>query len=623
MRKLPRLAPVVAVLIAALPVLSQTVTSEEERRAKKEERATERQYHPREEIIVTATMVPTALKNCSMAASIVTQEDLKALDVSNALNALNSQPGIFVMRTGDFGRADIEIRGLGQRGQRIGVMVDGRPEKMGIFGCVITQTFPFDNVERLEVVRGPAAVLYGTDALGGAVNIITHTPRDGWETEAVGSYGSFDTRRFTLRHGAGFEKVSYYLTYDDSRSDGHIPDSSYSGRSLTGKAVLDVGRDWHVALNGKYYDGKKYEPLITYTADPPEEIWNDYERGGFDLTLSRKKHFHDLNLKTYMDFGHHVLSDGWHSRDYVYGGIFRYTSTRWKNNELTLGADFRYLSGRSYNFPVGEWDKSEAAVFVQNQYVFKEKLILTGGLRANRDSVYGWEIIPSAGFVFFLKDATSVRGVISKGFRSPQLNELYLFPTSNPDLLPERNWNYELGFNHQFLTRFDLDLTLFVMRTSDLIELTANPAPPPQFKMMNVGLYKARGIEARLTGLISPGLTGSASMTLLDPGEHTLGKAGQKYDFSLIFEKGRLFSAVTAQYVTDYYAGDDHTNRLNSFFLLNGKLDLNISRHFGVFLNLNNVFDTAYQIYVNLPGQAAGAYPMPGRSVSAGLRIKQ
>ncbi|MBC7361374.1 MAG: TonB-dependent receptor [Candidatus Aminicenantes bacterium] len=578
-------------------------------------------FHPREEIIVTATMTPKAIKDCTVAATVVTQQELKALDVTNAMNALMFVPGVFVMRTGDFGRADVEIRGLGQRGQRLGVMVDGRPEKMGIFGCVVTQTFPFDNVERIEVVRGPASVLYGSDALGGMVNIITHTPQKGWETEAIGSYGSFDTRRFTLRHGAGLERFGYYFTFDDSRSDGHIANSSYSGRSFTGKVYSDLGHSWRLTLNGKYYDGKKYEPLITYTTPPPE-LWNDYKRGGFDLTLSHQAASKDFSLKIYTDLGHHVFSDGWNSRDHVCGGVLRYTLTNWKYNELTLGADFRYLQGKSYNFPVGQWDKNEGGIFVQNQYVLKKRLILNGGFRVNRDSSYGWEFVPSAGAIFLLNETTSFRGLISKGFRSPQLSELYLYPTSNPDLHPERLWNYELGFSKQFGTRVNFDLTLFLMNGKDLIQLAANPTPPPQFKLTNIGHYKAKGFEASLRGQISPYLMASAYVTYLDPGEETIGKAKQKYDFSLIFKKGRIFSSLTAQYVTDYYAGNNHTNPLPSFFLLNAKVDLDLSRYFGVFLALNNILDVDYKIYVNLPGQAAGAYPMPGRSINIGLRIK-
>jgi outer membrane cobalamin receptor len=125
---------------------------------KKEKEST---FHPHHEIVVTATMTSKAVKDCSASISVISTDDLKALTANNALNLLNIQPGIFIHRTGDFGRADVDIRGIGQRGQRIAVLVDGRPEKMVLFGCAVTHAFPLDNVERIEVVRGPSSVLYG------------------------------------------------------------------------------------------------------------------------------------------------------------------------------------------------------------------------------------------------------------------------------------------------------------------------------------------------------------------------------------------------------------------------------------------------------------------------------
>lgn len=499
-------------------------------------------------------------------------------------------------------------------------MVDGRPEKMGIFGCVVTQTFPFDNVERLEVVRGPASVFYGSDALGGVVNIITHTPAHGFETEATSSYGTFNTWRFNLRHGAGFEKFSYYLTYDLARSHGHLVNSAYSGDSLTGKFIYKLSSLWTLTLSGKYYDGHKDEPTIFFV-DPPEEYWFDYKRGAADISLSRLTEKTDFSFKLYTDFGRHRFSDGWNSRDAVYGTILKYTFFGWKNNQLTAGADFRYLGGQSYGYPVGQWHRSEGGFFLYDQYTLKDRLILTGGLRLNIDSVYGQEFAPSAGLVFFLTPSTSIRGLVSKGFRSPQLNELYLFPASNPDLRPEILWNYEAGFNTRFLRRFDLGLNFFLMNGHDFIQTNPNPEPPPPFKMVNIATYRARGIEASLSAELYAGLTAKASMTLLDPEENTRGKAKQKYDCSVFFSQGRIFSAITAQYVTGYYAGDNNTGALPSFFLLDYKLELDVARYFSILISLNNIFDTHYQIFVDLP-EGAGPYPMPGRSINLGLRIK-
>jgi iron complex outermembrane receptor protein len=118
-----------------------------------------------DEIVVSATRVERAIKDLSATISVVTRQDIEASNTKSCTDVLNSLPGVFVNKTGDFGRADVDIRGLGDRGRSVMVLTDGRPVKMGLYGCTVTHTLPLDNVERIEVVRGPASVLYGSDAI--------------------------------------------------------------------------------------------------------------------------------------------------------------------------------------------------------------------------------------------------------------------------------------------------------------------------------------------------------------------------------------------------------------------------------------------------------------------------
>jgi len=584
---------------------------------KKKKESTIRPHH---KIVVTATMTPKAVKDCSASISIISADDLKALTANNALNLLNNLPGIFIHRTGDFGRADVDIRGLGQRGQRIAILVDGRPEKMGLFGCAVTHAFPLDNVERIEVVRGPSSVLYGSEALGGVVNILTRMPKEKFETDFSASYGSFNTQQYNFRHGGHLNKLHYYLTLDRRSSDGHRENSSYSGTALTGKMVYDLSEHFQISFRGKYFDGRKYE---AGSIDVPlTDFWNDYERGAVDFSLSGKGEKNEVFLKLYRNFGHHQFSDGWHSRDYINGGVIRYTTRRIVNNEMTIGADFRILSGKSYNWPEGKWDKNEAAVFIQDEHVLWKKLILSAGIRLNRDSIYGFEICPHGGLVFQLSEKTSLRGTINKGFRSPQLNELYMFPTSNPELRPERVWNYEIGFKQDIASWLTLDASFYQMKGSNLIETRPNVSPPPEFKFLNTGEFTFKGAEFSLRAEFSQNLSGLLFYTYLDPGEKTRGRPGQKLDFTLRLKEKLFYISMQAQYVTDYFASDFSTNSLPSYFLLNSRLIVNISRALELFLDINNIFDKDYRIYVDLPGIAAGIYPMPGRNLNLGIRIK-
>jgi outer membrane cobalamin receptor len=610
-----------SVILILFAIINSNALAQEAKDSKKKKSKEDDILHPHEVVVVTATATRKAVKDCSSSVSVVSSQDIRAISASNALNLLNFLPGVFVQRTGNFGRADVDIRGIGQRGQRINILVDGRPEKMGLYGCVVTHAFPLDNVERIEVVRGPSSVLYGSEAFGGVVNIITRNPEEGLETDLSASYGSFNTQQLNLRHGGKLKRWIYYLTFDRRRSDGHRENSSYNGNAFTGKLSYDFSDRFQLSLQGKYFDGKKYE---AGTVDfPLSDFWNDYQRGAVDLTMKAGDERDEFFLKVYRNFGHHRFSDGWHSRDYINGGVLRYTTHRVRNNELVCGVDFRILGGKSYNWPQGQWDKNEAAVFVQDEYVVHQRWILSAGFRLHRDSLFGIEGCPHWGIVFKASEKTTLRASINKGFRSPQLNELYIFPAANPDLKPEKVWNYEVGFDQKISDWMSLGAAVYRMKGSSLIETAANPSPPPAFKFQNRGEFTFYGTELNLKAALSHSFSAFLFYTYLDPGEKTKGRAGQKWDFSLRFENDDVFASLQTQYVTDYYAEDFAQSRLPSYFLLNLRFEVNALSFLGIFIEMNNILDNNYLIYVDMPGIEAGPYPMPGRSLNIGFSIKQ
>ena len=588
--------------------------------SKKKKALKKADLHPQIEVVVTATMTRKAVKDCSASVSVVDEVDLKANAASNAMNLLSHLPGLFIRRTGDFGRSDVDIRGIGQRGRRIAVLVDGRPEKMGLFGCVVTHSFPLDNVERMEVVRGPSSVLYGSDAMGGVINILTHEPREKMEIGLTTSYGSYDTSQLNLRFGQNLNKFKYYFTFDKRQSQGHRENSQYSGNAFTGKAIYNLTHDLEISLRGKYFTGNKHEAgSLEY---PLTDFWNDYARGAVDFTLKHQGDKDEFLLKAYRNFGHHQFSDGWHSRDYINGGVLRFTSQRIPYNELTAGIEFRDIGGKSYSFPVGEWNKREIAVFVQDEYVFKNKFIVSSGIRFNRDSLYGYEICPHGGVVFQANDRIRFRGMINKGFRSPQLNELYMYPAANSELKPEKVWNYEIGYDQRINSWLDFDLSLFHMQGSNLVETRINPAPPPKFLFMNSGKFTISGAELGIRAKISQNLSSRFFFTYLDPREKTRGRPGQKWDLSLHYENKSFFTYLQAQYIADYFSADHSQNPLPSYLLLNARASVEVNRFCDIFLDINNILDTDYQIYVELPGLGTGAYPMPRRSLNLGITLK-
>lgn len=606
-------------LLVALVFIAFTDAQQLKKDEKAKEEKQKELFHPHKEIVVTATMTRKAVKDLSASVSVVDQSDFKALAASNALNLLNHFPGLFVNRTGDFGRADVNIRGLGERGRKIAILVDGRPEKMSLFGCIISHSFPSENVERIEVVRGPASVLYGSEALGGVINILTRLPEKKYETSLDVSYGSFNTAQVNLSHGGKQNRFRYFITLDRRKSDGHRENSQYSGSTFSGKIRYEGSDFFNISFQGKYFDGTKHEAgTLEY---PLYDFWNKYKRGALDLTVQGGLETFDYQLKLYRNFGHHRFSDGWNSRDDINGGILRFTTKKMRNNELTVGADFRKLHGRLYSQPKGEWDKSEAAIFFQDQLVLKEKWILSAGFRIHRDSIYGYETCPHWGIVFQAGQKTTLRGAINKGFRSPQLNDLYMYPPSNPELQPERIWNYEIGFEQTVSENIILNGTVFRMEGANLIQLAPNPVGMPPFKFQNTGSFRFYGGEIGVFTRLHENFAGQFFYSYLNTGEQTRGRPGHKFDLSFRFQKDNFSASLNSQYITDYFADDFSRLRMPNYFLLNSRLAYKLTSSIEVFCDLNNLLDTDYQIYVDLPGLEAGAYPMPGANVNFGIRV--
>jgi len=612
---------IIVVLCVCLSGFSMEDSHQKNKKDVKNDVKKESPIHLHEEIVVTATMTRKAVRDCSASVSIIDETDIKAIASSNSMNILMHLPGLFVRKTGDFGRSDVDIRGIGQRGRRIAVLVDGRPEKMGIFGCAVTHSFPLDNVERIEVVRGPSSVLYGSDAMGGVINILTREPKKKFETEFNSSYGNFNTLQMNLKHGGKNNKFIYYFTLDKRKSDGHRANSSYSGNAFTGKIIFAPSEKFKISLRGKYFSGKKYEagpidfPLI--------DFWNDYNRGAVDLTLDRKGERDELFAKIYRNFGHHRFSDGWHSRDFINGAVFRFTSRRIRNNELTAGVEYRFISGKSYNWPQGMWNKNEASLFIYDEFALKEKWIFSAGLRLHRDSLYGYELCPHIGVVFLPSEKTRLRGMVNKGFRSPQLNELFIFPAANTELEPERVWNYELGFEQKLGSRLLFSSSFFRMVGSGLVETMLNDSPPPKYLFMNSGNFIFRGVELGLSAKLHSKISADLFFTFLDPGEKTKGRPGQKWDISLIFQENILFLSLQTQFISRYFARDFSQSPLPSYLLINGRARVRLTRFLDVFLDFNNILNTDCRIYLELPGLASGIYPMPGRNIHFGISLKQ
>ena len=570
------------------------------------------------EIVVTAKKTFVPLESLPLSMSLIDRELIDITTANSSTGIAENLPGVFIQRTGEFGRNDVNIRGLGSRGRKSLVLIDGKPENMSLFGCTVTHSFLMHDVERIEVIRGPSSTMYGSGAMGGVLNIIPRRPT-GLEIEARTAGGSHQTAVTSGRLGFSSGPVFGSASIDYRESGGHTENSSYRGSDIIARGGIYLGDKSELTISGKIFDGFKQEPS-TSGSTIPGQAWNDYRRGSADIQFKSEAESLWYSGRYYRNFGEHLFSDGWHSTDATDGFLFHIAGNLLSWLEINGGADYRYQQGELPDQDDSRWSKYDWGIYSGVELSPRKSVSLSFSARYNQDEVSGSEISPSAGLTAQPWKGGIVRALISHGFRSPQINELYMYPPSNSNLEAERIWNYELGIRQNLGAGFSADLTVFRMDGENFIETVPSPAPPPMYIFDNTGKLHFDGLEFSLTGSRHPSFLGRFSVTLLDPGTDTRGRPGRKFDLSMIWKSGISTVRISGQRVDDYYAADNSVNPIQSYNLFNLYADLSLGRGIAAFASVNNIFDEEYSVFTDLPGGSAGLYGMPGRTFLAGLR---
>ncbi len=612
-----------------------------------QEEADSRTAFDRGEIVVTATPVERKASDLTSAVSVIDAEEIEAANADYVMDVIGSLPSVYIRRDAILGRQDIEIRGLGSNLRRLQTLSDGRPEKMSLFGCTVAQTLPLANVERIEVIRGPEAVLHGTDAMGGVVNIITRRMRDpGYESHALLSYGSYDTLHGMLRHGGNTGSFDYYMTYDHKETGGHRDNAAYDADFFSLRTGYHVNRAWRLELSGQYFRDEAEDPgpeNAPYTNNDKKE----YMRYSWDADLIGKWQGSEFLLTVYDNEGEHEfhmpsIDDYWHSKDRTLGVLTRYTRDVYEQGDtrdtLTVGYEFKHqwaqpqddwVAWAKANMPArfmdfGPYKRNNHDVFAFNELT-AGRWVQTLGLRGHWDDEdEDWETLPQAGVLFHATEDTTLRAKVAKGFRQPRFSETHLFPAHNRELDPEEVWSYEIALTHAFTPRLSGFVNPFFMDVKNLIQQEPNASPPPMFLNRNSGAFAIRGVEVGLDSRPIDDLTLTLHYTFTDIGDgpaanpniNREGKPEHVIHATAGYRFGQTTLSLEGEYVAGLYdsnllAGGD-IQKVDDYVVFDLRASHRVNRHAEVFAGIENLLDADYE---QIPG-----YPMPGTTVFAGLK---
>lgn len=547
-------------------------------------------------VIVTATKEPESVKELPFSVNVVTKEDLEMSKGITAADALNQEPGIFVLDTGQLTipPTNIHIRGLGNDPTtEVAVLVDGRPDVMALMGHPMLEALQTDDMERIEVVRGPASSLYGSGAMGGVINIVSRKPETTGIVARAG-LGEFASRDAHLSLSAP-GRTGYIVTYGHRETDGYRPNSSFNSDNYTVKAYRGESslRLQRVKYSG-YDPGTEVDPLVG--------MFKDFDRGGADLETQGETAQGWWNAHFYRAWGRNEFADGWLSHDYVTGLVadHRYRTPPGLDT-LTTGVDFKRLSGDAFNVltahDYGSHYQDYLASYAIGSRTFPGSVRAFSALRAEKITGHSLVIAPTLGVTKDYDSGWAGRFSVGRAYRAPSIRELVLLPPSNPDLEMEKMWSWELGCRGRLPDGTDVDLAFYLIQADNLISLVA---PPPQWQ--NSGPVTHKGMEISLKKDCPWGRAG-LNYTYLDRERNTAGNPAHRLNL-----EGRVNLKVVAldlnlQYVSRNYGGNNFQNPLPGYWL--GTLKAR-QKHAGpqsLYLQVLNLFNHNYEVVPGYPSQ--------------------
>ena len=592
-----------------------------------------------DEVVVTGTRNETDIRHLPMTISVVDRKLLEQSYQPSLLPTLTEQvPGLFTTSRGMMGygvstgaAGGMSLRGIGGSPTAgLLVLIDGHPQYMGLMGHPIADAYQTMMTDRVEVLRGPASVLYGSNAMGGVINIVTRRMQeDGVKTSAQIAYGSYNTLQSEISNRVKKGRFSSIVTGSYNRTNGHRDDIEFEQYSGYAKLGYEFNNFWKVWGDVN---------ITQFKASNPGEISNPYIDNDSRITrgmtsFALENHYEQTSgaLSFFYNWGRHKINDGYHpggtpqtflfnSKDRMLGVSWYQSATFFSGNRITVGFDYQHFGGESWNreivtgerVPGVDKQMDEFAGYIDFRQDLGSWLSLDAGIRVDHHSHVGTEWIPQGGLSFHLPKQVEVKAMVSKGFRNPTIREMYMFPPQNPDLKAESLMNYELSFSQRLLNgNLYYGVNLYYINGDNMItSLPVNGKP----LNVNTGEIENWGIETNVGYRIDIHWRINANYSWLHMENPVVAAPEHKLYAGVDFTQRRWGVSTGLQYIKDL-----HTNvvkgkeKQESFVLWDLRANYRLCRYADIFVKGENLLAQRYEIN--------NGFPMPKATFMGGVNI--
>jgi vitamin B12 transporter len=494
-------------------------------------------------MVVTATRVEQPIDQIGTTVTVVPDHQMQSQKIQDVGTALQQVPGVNVTQAGSPGtESDVSIRGASASQSLI--LIDGVEVNGATTGAFNIANLTTDNLNRIEVLRGAGGSLYGSQAIGGVVNLLSQEGEGAPTATMLSEGGNSATSRQIATLSGADGKLGFSGAVDYFSTEGfHLINDNSDNLSLQGRLDYHLTDDTTIRGFGRYIMSNVSLTNFTIPFGVPNNP-TAHQRGEFMLYKGEVEHKFGEKLV--------VRTNGYYVRNQIrvnevpFSG-FDFTEVdnipeenrgfqaqavyTWNKNFRTVsGFDFRSLWARSdsyslaFGFPfTSSFSASQeqyAGYLEQEATLLDGHVIATGGFRVDGNSQFGREVSPSWSVVVPVeKLATSLRGSYAEGFRAPSFDELYFPGFGNPNLQPEISSEYDGGFTTSFGELATLTATYFSRRIHNLVvSVPCTPGPGCPFGALagNAGRVDTQGVEIVPMVNVYKGLTAGGSVTYLD-----------------------------------------------------------------------------------------------------------
>ena len=592
------------------------------------------------EIVVTATRTALTADEALAAVTVISRRDIERSQANSLDEVLRAVPDLEISRNGGYGKStSLFLRGT--NADHVLVLVDGVRAASATLGTYAWENLRPDQVERIEIVRGPRAALYGSDAVGGVIQIFTRKARGPFVQVGTGSHG---THEISAGLGGG-ESWRYSLEAGHFRSDG-IPtnavftrDHGYENTHLAAGLEGNLAPDLKLSLDLTHAQG--HSELDAGTGN------EDFRNRVFSARLAHKV---SETWSQRLALGHTLDDYTTHSPTSPSNITTRRTSLAWQHDLAwfpsgltTLGVDLWRDRADKDNSGTIHQTLDTAALFAQQQWRgLGSDWVL--GLRGDHHERFGSKTTGSLAWGRDLAPGTRLTASWGTAFKAPTVNGLFwphsvdpvdldeppdgivditFITQGNPNLRPENSRSLELGLRHKLGAGFSLGANAYRTRIKDLIEWQATQTGPTEYTYQpaNVSSAAIDGLELTAGGKLA-GWRVNAGLTFLDAkNESTGAQLDRRPKRKLGLTLGRAVGAgdVQAEWIAASARNDlNNTTRLGGYGIVNLAYRHSLGKDADVQVRVENLFDKEYV----LASSFSGDYNTFGRSLFLTLRYQ-